>query len=131
MKVSISSEVNQWKCGREVRHIFVILASPLVSLIGNTSLLLFLAIVWVGEVGSSSFWIGSSNISGFSPTGSSYPLWSEREAKSNRRTTKVESLRVCGFSLIILINYLYSYKARKKISLSFMLLVQNGMKKNA
>jgi len=70
MKVSRSSEVKPWKCRRVVRIIFFILASALVSLIGKTSFLLFLAIVCVGEVGSYSSPIGSK-FSGCSVRGSS------------------------------------------------------------
>ena len=81
MKASRYLEVNPWKCGREARLMFFILASPLVSLVGKTSLSLFLPIVSVGEVGSSSSPICSSKISSFSSRGS-YNSFVAREESS-------------------------------------------------
>lgn len=49
---------------------FFIISSPLVSLIGKTSLSLLLAIVSVGEMVPSSSPIGSSKLLGFSSRGS-------------------------------------------------------------
>jgi len=59
-------EPRPWKCGKVVGLIFFIIASTLVSWIRKNSVYLFLAMFWVGDIGSSSP-MGSSNIYGCSP----------------------------------------------------------------
>lgn len=75
--------VKKWKWGRVEGLIFLILVSPLVSLMGKTLTTLPLSpfpfrCSTIGSVGmnssSSYFPIGSSNMSGFSPKGSSNSL---------------------------------------------------------
>ena len=86
MKVSRSSEVRKWKCRRETRHIFFILAPPLVSLKGKSSLFWFSSIVWVGEISSYSP-IGSSKILGGSPKGfSNSPIVREGSSQSSKKS---------------------------------------------